>query len=180
LDHDGRQLHLLFVRLTLREDAAEDLMQELFLKLHSSLAFRRAKKPGAYARQAAIHLAFDWRRRRRSVDAESLNIDPTDQQCSALQSLVDREQAEQVLTAVDRLPTLMRDCVLLHYMQGEAYEYVGQCCGRTPHQVRALCYKAIVRLRKLLGRDTVRDNSSEECHDCRTAQDNPREECHGG
>ena len=58
LDKDSRQLHLLLARLTLREDVAEDLMQELFLKLHRSGGFLKARNSRAYVRRAAIHLGL--------------------------------------------------------------------------------------------------------------------------
>lgn len=63
LDRSGAGLHALLTRLTLRPDVAEELMQELFLKLSA------AKDQGgidcwhAYARRTAINLAFDWRHR---------------------------------------------------------------------------------------------------------------------
>jgi len=60
LDRSGPHLHVLLTRLTLREDVAEELMQELFLKLSRSDGFRRAHDPVAYACRAATHLAFDW------------------------------------------------------------------------------------------------------------------------
>ncbi len=52
----------LFMRITLREDVAEDLLQELFLRLHGRKGFSAIQKPKAYMFTAAIRLAFDWRR----------------------------------------------------------------------------------------------------------------------
>src|SRR3954469_12111610 len=72
LDTDGRRLHRLLTRLTLRADAAEDLLQELFLRLRDSAGFRMADNPAAFAVRTAVNLAFDWRRksqRRREVAA---------------------------------------------------------------------------------------------------------------
>ena len=62
LDASGPRLFRLLKRLTLREDVAEVLMQELFLALSRSPAFHRAKDPAAYAYRSAMHLAFAWRR----------------------------------------------------------------------------------------------------------------------
>ena len=64
LDALGPQVHRLLVRMTRSEDAAEDLLQDLFVKLltkpHMSVEDSRA-----YLRQSAIHAAIDWRRRRK-------------------------------------------------------------------------------------------------------------------
>lgn len=168
LDNDARRLHLLFVRLTLRADVAEDLMQELFLKLHGSKGFRRADNPSGYARRAAVHLAFDWRRRRqRRADTVRLGADPEADGTSALERLVDREQVEQTLAALDLLPKLSRECIVLRYLESEPYEAVAGQIGRTPHQARALCHKAIVRLRKLLDVDADHDSPKETFHGSR-------------
>ena len=73
LDRSGAGLYALLTRLTLREDVAEELMQDLFLKLNG------AKNQGgidcwyAYARRTAINLAFDWRRRQATRRACSLD-----------------------------------------------------------------------------------------------------------
>ena len=63
LDRQGPSLHAMLTRLTFREDVAEDLMQELFLKLAGSKGLDKVGNLAAYARTTAINLAFDWRRR---------------------------------------------------------------------------------------------------------------------
>ena len=63
LDRSGAGLHALLARLTLREDVAEELMQELFIKLHGAKDQGGIECWYAYARRTAINLAFDWRRR---------------------------------------------------------------------------------------------------------------------
>jgi hypothetical protein len=49
LETDCRRLHRLLIRLTLLADAANDLLQELFLRLRSSTGFRNATDPAAFA-----------------------------------------------------------------------------------------------------------------------------------
>jgi hypothetical protein len=48
LESSGPGLHALLTRLTLREDAAEDLMQELFIRLSKSKAFEKARNRGRF------------------------------------------------------------------------------------------------------------------------------------
>ena len=62
LEENGPGLHALLTRLVLRPGVAEDLMQDLFVNLGRSEEFGRCRNPAAYARRAAIHLAFNWRR----------------------------------------------------------------------------------------------------------------------
>ena len=63
LETSGARLHALLARLTLREDVAEELMQDLFIKLHGARDQGGIECWYAYARRTAINLAFDWRRR---------------------------------------------------------------------------------------------------------------------
>ena len=64
LDEHGRGLFALLWRLTSRTDVADDLLQELTVKLASSDTFAAADLPLAFARRAATNLALDWRRAR--------------------------------------------------------------------------------------------------------------------
>src|SRR4051794_7288180 len=68
LDAHGPALHALLLRLTLRQDVADDLLQELFVKLAGSRSFRAAIDPVAYVKRAAVNLALDWRRARQRRD----------------------------------------------------------------------------------------------------------------
>jgi RNA polymerase sigma factor (sigma-70 family) len=149
LESHGARLHALLTRLTLDRDAAEDLLQDLFLKLDRAAGFFAATDPAAYACRAAIHLAFDWQRNR-PRQTQSLAHDPIAKPSSPLAGLIQREDFEKLLRAIGQLPPLYRDCVILHYLEHEPYETVAAQVGKTPHQVRALCHKAILRLREVL------------------------------
>ena len=66
LESSGESLHRLLGRLTLEEHATGDLLQELFIRLGGSNGFEGARDPAAYARRAAINLAFEWRRKHKN------------------------------------------------------------------------------------------------------------------
>jgi len=126
-------------------------MQELFLKLNASEGFHSASNPLAYARKTAMHLAFDWRRRRSKFSVTELMDDEvTNELPMPLDRLVECEQIQTVLDAMVGLSA--RNCELLttHYIQQESYETMATESGKTPHQIRGLCHKALVQLRELL------------------------------
>ena len=89
------------LRLTLRRDVAEDLMQELFLKLSNSNGLDRANQPAAYAYRSAINLAFDWRRKNKRAP---LPLDDSDRlirkSSTPLNKMVEAEQRLEVLNAM--------------------------------------------------------------------------------
>ncbi len=154
LDKSGANLYALLTRLTLREDVAEELMQELFLKLSNSRGFDKAGNQQAYARKAAINLAFDWRR---SLKRNPLRLDqicePASNDSSPLGKLVQTEELEEILNAIGRLNRSSREAFVMRYIQEEPYDYIAEQLGKTAHHVRALCSKALNRLRNVLGHD---------------------------
>jgi RNA polymerase sigma-70 factor (ECF subfamily) len=154
-DH-GARLHALLTRLTLREDVAEDLLQELFLKLTQRPGFGRAQDPVAYAFRAAINLAFDWRRARKKVPRmEPASDDLVGRGGSPPREAARREELQRVLDALVRLPGLNREIVVMRYLEQHSYETIAGQFGKTPHQVRALCHKALSRLRSLLDKGST-------------------------
>ena len=156
LETEGQRLHRLLTRLTVRADAADDLLQELFLKLRSSTGFRDATDPTAFAVRTAVNLAFDWRRkqcRRREVAAVLEEVAVSD----PLAKLVQRDELDAVLIALAELPDSVRLCLVLRHLEQIDTADIARQLGKTPHQVRALCAKGIARLRQRLGDSARRE-----------------------
>jgi len=152
LDRSGASLFALLTRLTLREDVAEELMQELFIKLTKTGRFNRVKSWNAYAHRAAINLALDWRRRQKPAPVPLDDIrEPASNQNSALSELVRMEELQETLNAVGRLNGLSREALVMRYIQEESYEHIAEQLGKTPHHVRAICSRALNHLRDVLG-----------------------------
>src|SRR4051812_27455592 len=122
LDSDGARLHALLFRLTLRRDVAEELMQELFLRLSQSIGFASAEHPFTYARRAAINLAME---RRRSPTFGSVDETLSQQMPLPIDGLIRAEQLEQILDALDDVPELARECFVLRFIEGESYDDIG-------------------------------------------------------
>lgn len=151
LEEAGDGLFALLYRLTLRHDAADDLLQELFLRLSQSEGFFQAADSRAFAARVAINLALDWRRRRaRRPQPVSLPPEQASEQVSPLARLIEAEEHEALLDALSRLPRLSSQAFVLRFLELEPYAEVGRKLDRTPHQARALCHKAVQRLRSLL------------------------------
>lgn len=154
LQRQGPNLYALLTRLTLREDIAEELMQELFIKLSNSRRLDKVENLAAYAHRAAINLAFDWRRRRKR---NHLRLDDVDEPASvvnsALGNLIHKEELEEILNAIGQLHGTSREAFVMRYIQQQSVDYIAEQMGKTSHQVRALCHKALTRVRDLLNSD---------------------------
>lgn len=152
LDRSGASLFTLLTRLTLREDAAEELMQELFLKLSNSRGFEKSISPDAYARRTAINLAFDWRRKFRQKDkAQNFAYEVVSNDSSPLSKIIRTEELEEMLDAIEKLNENGRQMIIMRYIQQKSYEDIAEQIGKTTHQVRALCSKAMTCLRNKMG-----------------------------
>ncbi len=153
LDRSGASLFALLTRLTLREETGEELMQELFLKLSNAQDQAPIDCWYAYARRVAINLAFDWRRRhwrRRSVPLEDIS-EPISRTNGPVGKAMQAEEFEQVLAAVGRLKGASREVFVMRHLQQDSYEDIAEQLGKTPHHVRALCFRAMKDVREILG-----------------------------
>ena len=152
LDRSGAELYALLTRLTLREDVAEELMQDLFIKLSNSRGAAKIANLDAYARRAAINLAFDWRRTRRRATLRLGQVsEPVADNTSPLSKLIHSEEMQETLNAVGRLKRSAREVLVMRYIQQQSYDDIARQMGKTSHQVRAMCSRSIRHLRDILG-----------------------------
>ncbi len=156
LDRKGPSLHALLTRLTLKEDVAEDLMQELFIKLSSSKGLDQVSNLAAYARTCAMNIAFDWRRKEmRLRTCSDEYVDPESDEKSALSRLVESEQVQIVLNAAEKLGKTQRQVFILRYIEQYSFEQIAREIDKTPHHVRALASRAMRRVREICSRIQV-------------------------
>ncbi len=162
LDKSGADLYALLTRLTLREDVAEELMQELFIKLNNSRSIGKVVNWDAYARKSAINLAFDWRRsQKQTILALGQVAEPVSNENSPLGKLIHSEELAETLDAVGRLKKSSREVLVMRYLQQESYDNIAEQLGKTSHQVRALCSRAIRNLRDVLGSNEHKSSKKE-------------------
>lgn len=95
-------------------NAAEDLVQEAFLRLRRS--FHRIETPdraAAYLRSIVLNLARDHNRR--GLMSLRHRMPEEESRLSAEDRIVMREDQQQVIDAVQALPRRQRDCLVLRY-----------------------------------------------------------------
>ncbi len=151
LDTCGRRLHVLLFKMTADRDAAEELLQELFLRVLHSPGFPAAPNPEGYLFRAAINVAFDWRKRnRRTPGATQLDDVAATDTVTPLDRLVQHEHVEHLLTAMAQLSEQDREVISLRFLQDESYDWIAARLESTPHVIRSRCSKAVARLRTLM------------------------------
>lgn len=125
------------LRLTGDRALAEDLLQEVFLKLYRQPP--RAEKPRAYVFQMARNLAIDALRQRQPIEPlEELSVRP------------DTDLKLDLERAFERLTVQERQLVALHLSAGLTFREVAAILERPLGTVLWQYRKAIEKLRNLL------------------------------
>ena len=149
LEKHGRRLHALLFRMTLRHEIAEELLQELFVRLATSKSFSRSSNPEGYLFRSAINLGCDWRKQQilagKSVSCDEHGCDSD----GPVEQVLLREQIEMILSLLGELSQAHRDWISLRFIDGMSYEQLADHFDTTTHRARAKCSKAVARLRKL-------------------------------
>ena len=151
LDQCGPRLHRLLAKLTAYNlDTADELLQDLFLKMLTSTSFAAASNPEAYLFRSAINLAFDWRKKNSKSAGVLLESDLISETAPPVDRLIATEEIDEILSAMQQLSESDRDLISLRFIQGESNEWIAKRTQSTTHKVRARCSKAVARLRKIL------------------------------
>lgn len=150
---EGRSLVRLARLFVDDRDAAEDLVQEAFLRLarHAGRIDTVDRAP-AYLRSIVLNLARDHNRRglvslrhhataRREVDVGEDVADVV--------ARTDDQRA--VLAAVRRLPARQRDCITLRYFEDLSTEAIAATLRLSPNSVKTHLRRAMERLGDELG-----------------------------
>ncbi|HEY5759247.1 MAG TPA: RNA polymerase sigma factor [Steroidobacter sp.] len=144
-----KQLHrYLARRLTQRQDA-EDLAQEVYLRLLRIDAAKRVDKPGAYIFGIASHVVADfksgWRHSHERLEERE---EEPDDRTSSPDDLADRLNLQQQLErAFARLPRTHAMVLLAHKHCGFSYEETAAELGLSIHTVEKYLTqaKAVIR-----------------------------------
>jgi RNA polymerase sigma-70 factor, ECF subfamily len=133
---------------------AEELMQDVFVRLHSSLA-RYQPERGAFStwlHSITVHACLNARRRRLwgwlSLDrARSEGVELPASELPPLDLALRGEEQRRIWRAVQRLPIKLRAAVVLRYYHDLSYEELSQALACPVGTVRSRLHAAHAKLR---------------------------------
>lgn len=133
------------------QDMAEECVAETF---HRFLGSLKARPSGPENAQAFLYrIAHNWitdqYRRRDHDELLEENIDD-DKNGNPLTELSDRMEQERVRSAIWRLPEEQRQVVVLRFLEDLPHEQVSAVIQKTPQATRALQYRALSSLKRML------------------------------
>jgi RNA polymerase sigma-19 factor, ECF subfamily len=146
-----QRLHAWLVRRLRDPDAADDLAQEIFLRLHRTEKTALIRKPLAYLYGIAFHVISEHQtaKARSRIVYDSDEVDRADESLHYAvpdQTLERLNLQQQLQSALDELPETHRAVVLLCKRDGMSYEEAAAVLGLSVHTVE----KYLVRARAIL------------------------------
>ena len=145
---EGRSLVRLARLFVDDRDAAEDIVQEAFLRLarHGGKIDSIERAP-AYLRSIVLNLARDHNRRGlvslRHHATSGREIDVTD---DVVDQLVRSEEHRRILDAVRKLPARQRDCITLRYFEELPIERIASTLKLSVNSVKTHLQRAMAAL----------------------------------
>lgn len=145
-----------YLRGLVGSSEAEDLTQEVFIKVHQALPhFRGDCKVSTWVYRIATNAAFDRLRSPsfRGAGQVMLQIGrpAPERPPGAEQELVRKEMNECIRRYIDELPPSYRSVVLLSEEEGLTNQEIAEALGVTLETVKITLHRARARLKKALG-----------------------------
>jgi RNA polymerase sigma-70 factor (ECF subfamily) len=147
-----RPLFNLAYRYTSDRSDAEDLLQDIFVKVFTHIKkVNRDETFVAWMYRIAINTCFSHLRSRRSREAPSLSLSEIEgKKEEAVTDSHEQSLAGPLDEAVRKLPEKLRAVFLLHDAQGHTHEEIGQMLGITAGTSKSQLFKARIRIREYL------------------------------
>ena len=132
---------------------AEDVAQEVFLRLHKNgLKFENEAAAGGWLYRVTVNLCVDRTRSARPAQ-ELPELASRDRSAEAAVLLEEKKQL--LMGALAMLPAKERAAVVLREIEGLSTAEVAEVLGSTEVTVRSQISKAMVKLRSILNREDV-------------------------
>lgn len=148
-----KRLFRYILRFVNQREAAEDILQEAFLRiLKHRKSYLKKSRFSTYLFTIGRNLCFDtlksWQVRH--VDGNNTKtierIGDTYQ--NSQKTLEDREMEITLRKAIDNLPVDHKEILTLSKFSGLSYEEIAQIVGGTPAAVKQKAYRALLRLKQ--------------------------------
>ena len=126
-------------------NAAEDLVQEAFIRLARSAAqIRDPSRAAAYLRSIVLNLARDHNRRGLVSLRHHL---PLDEQRASVEDVIDlQDDHRQVIEALRDLPGRQRDCLVLRYYHELGIDDIASTLGLSRNSVKTHLQRGLAAL----------------------------------
>ena len=153
------QLYLVFasrmynaaLRIIRDKQAAEDVMQEAFIKAFQKIATFRGEVPfEGWLRKIVLHESFQHIRNQKRRQTVLLDYASGDHSDGSENAEPEKTQTAHINQAMQQLPNRYREVLQLFYLEGFDHEEIADILQLTPGNSRTLLFRARESLKKLL------------------------------
>lgn len=147
-----RPVFSLQYRHTMNKAVAEDLLQDVFLKVFSHLReVRDADTFPAWVYRIALNTCYSYLRQKKAQGGRTIPLTGTESQITDESAeLVERDLKKPLETAVQSLPPRLRSVFVLHDVQGYKHEEISRLLGCSVGTSKSQLFKARMKLRVFL------------------------------
>lgn len=142
------QLFRFAMRMTMQREEAEDIVQEVMIKLWNNRDnWHTIDNIESYAMTVCRNLSLDHLRRRSNLtipidDVESTAIKIASSIANPEQQLNEKEKLQQISDLMMQLPEKQRSCMQLRDFEGKNYKEIAEIMQITEDQVKINIYRA--------------------------------------
>jgi RNA polymerase sigma-70 factor (ECF subfamily) len=157
--HQTPVIHFLY-RLVQNQAIAEELTQEVFLRVYKSRAsYEPTAKFTTWLFRIATHLALNWLRDERyEQNSQRLDFEweaklfrqVPDATPTVEESMLKEARAKEIRDAISSLPAKQRAAVVMHKYQEMDYSQIAVVLGCSESAVKSVLFRAYARLRSRL------------------------------
>jgi RNA polymerase sigma-70 factor (ECF subfamily) len=156
-----RRVFGLAARMLRNTEDAEDVTQEVFLRLLTNLRrFRGDVRLPTWLYRTTYNLCVDLGRKRRpemlsDAEGEAESVPAADRLEDPWERVKTEVERSAVNVALQQLPESYRAVLILHYFESLSYKEIGTVTGLSPKKVKARLFCARQRMRELLREEDV-------------------------
>lgn len=149
-----RPVHTYILKRVRNHHDAEDLTAQVFAQALKHMAPREPGEPeiAAWLFTSARNASSNHARTRRFVASISVEeiADPSDARSTKDpgEAIVDEEEVNKLLEAIDRLPAEQRRAMILRFVDELPHAEIAQALGRTEGSARVLVHRTLASLRR--------------------------------
>lgn len=137
------------------EDIAEDVVQDVFIKMWKNLeSFDQEKNFKVWLYSIAKNTALDFLKKKKLVSfstmAEDEIFDVKDLNPLPNEVLRQADESKILMAALKKLPSLYREILLLYYKDEFNFREIAEVTGKPLNTVKSIHFRAMKMLKKLL------------------------------
>jgi len=141
----------IYYRVNTLEDR-DDLTNEVFLRMVQSIRKQRGSVH-AWIFRIAANIVIDYYRRRavrKELEQPAESAEAVADENTIPDSFLEQERLRR---AMDRLTGDQQDVIVLKFIEGYENDEIADMLGKSVEAIRALQFRALISLRKLLGKE---------------------------